>query len=481
MSVGSRLLAACCTNGGLSNTQIPTCPFTTIACEYSETNTFITSSLVFKETQWSTNHPGCQFSQYPIIWSSRSTGDESFNLLNTGSGNARWDLASSTITTGSGGPVVRPGTNIVVAASAQFKFRRCVYNRVSRFRTYRVGSQTSGQTSYTAYGDCCASSAFTYDFDNVVTGPVVNQTTPSSAASYAIDWAGVASERVAGMTLVLTAAGLAAGPWVVEVAGGVLKLTNGAGTTTTYSGLLTAVRTSINAAGFFTATITAQARTPAETQDLKQSKSQPLSTACTHSLYIIDIGDLIAPGSGDGTVPPVRLSASSPFPIQLRFDAAAEGLPNDVAGLESFLRRTWFPKIAVYAGIGGLASVTTSYLGITTANWSTTSGVSTKTQDYLFPGTLLASIQDYNGVCARCGDTCEEGNSLWPGPFNPSNCSGFLDCNGNNVPPPNCDCIAPPGGTGSFSSSAFYSVIPVVVNDMTFTGTQTISGSFKIS
>ena len=481
MSVGGRLLAACCANGGLSNNQIPTCPFTTIACEYSETNTFITSSLVFKLTQWSTNHPGCQFSQYPTEWASRGSGsgsgsEESYNLLNTGSGNARWDLASSTITTGSGGPVVRPGTNTVVAASPQFKFRRCVYNRVSRFRTYRVGSQISGQTSYTAYGDCCASSAFTYDFDNVVTGPVVNQTTPSSAASYTIDWAGVASERVAGMTLVLTAAGLAAGPWVVEVAGGVLKLTNGAGTTTTYSGLLTAVRTSINSAGFFTATITAQARTPAETQDLKQSKSQPLSTACTHSLYIIDIGDLIAPGSGDGTVPPVRLSAGSPFVIQLRFDAAAEGLPNNIAGLESFLRRTWFPKIAAYAGIGGLASVTTSYLGVTTANWSTTSGVSTKTQDYLFAGTLLASIQDYNGVCATCEGSCNIGNSSWPGPFSPSNCQGFLDCNGNQVPPPTCDCI-----TEFFASAAVYTAIPVTVNDMTFTGTQTITGSFQIS
>lgn len=500
MSVGGRLLAACCANGGLSNTQIPTCPFTTIACSYTNTNNFSASGLVYESGRTVTNHPGCPTGSFTTSWDSIASGVNSYSLSNLGTGNARWDLASSTITTGTGGPVVRPGTNTVVAASLQFKFRRCLFNRVSRFRSYSLGSQVGSSTAYTVYGNCCPSSAdsTSYVFDNYVTGTTTNQTTPSSAASYTIDWAGVASERVAGMTLVLTAAGLAAGPWVVEVAGGVLKLTNGAGTTTTYSGLLTAVRTSINAAGFFTATITAQARTPAETQDLKQSKSQPLSTACTHSLYIIDIGDLIAPGSGDGTVPPVRLSAGSPFLIQLRFDAAAEGLPNDVAGLESFLRRTWFPKLVSGGStIGTLESASNSYLGLSN-RWSTTSGSSSQSYNSSSFGTWnntkTLSINEWNLVCASCttgppsgpfenqcydfpGATLDiEGpNGLGPGSWD--GC-GLKDCSGAYIPGDTCPCTF----IGDLLVVASYNTITPVSSDApTFTGVETITGSFQIS
>jgi hypothetical protein len=215
-------------------------------------------------------------------------------------------------------------------------------------------------------------------------------------------------------------------------------------------------------------------------------------------LYIIDIGDLIAPGSGDGTVPPVRLSAGSPFLIQLRFDAVAEGLPNNIAGLESFLRRTWFPKlISGSSTIGTLESASNSYLGLSN-RWSTTSGSSSQSYNSSSFGTWsndrTLSINEWNLVCSSCTTGPPSGpfenqcydftgaiydiegpNGL--GPLSWDGC-GLKDCSGAYLSGNTCPCTF----IGNFLVVASYNTItPVISAAPTFNGVETITGSFQIS
>jgi hypothetical protein len=492
MSVGGRLLASCCANGGLSNNQIPTCPFTTISLQYTNTNTFVTGVMVYVSQIISSDHPGCDFSQFDAFWDSDEGGINSYTLNNVGTGNARWDLVSTTIVSAGAGPVVRPGTNTIIGFAPTYKHRSLTFNRTSRFRSRSNGVNVGGQTTYDA-GGCCSSSVFQFQFDDFVTPPVINETTPNSPATYSLQWVGVASERGVGLTLVLTASGIAAGPWVIEVSGGTLSLTNGSGSTTSHTGLLTTVVTAINAAGFFTATLGLDATTVCETQDLKVSKSNPISTNCTYSLYNIEIGDEIAPGSfhpAAGVGFPTRLFSPAPFFFDLRFNAAAEGLPNNAAGLETFMRRVWFPKLNSTGGVGTLQAVSNSYMGVTGARWSTTAGTSSLTYTANTNDTRGLVVDTYSTVCIGCitgtplpefspCDSFPSASILSDGISPGQTCSDLIDCSGSPLGLFQCDCAGPP--EWSLVRGWVKDQQVTITDAPVYTGTETISGRFELS
>jgi hypothetical protein len=456
--------------------------------------------MVYVSQIKSSDHPGCDFSQFNAFYESDDVGffgvnGNSYTLNNVGTGNARWDLTSSTIVSALAGPVVRPGTNTIIGFAPTYKFRSLTFNRTSRFRSRSNGNNVGGQTTYDA-GGCCSSSVFQFQFDDLVTPPVINETTPNSPASYGIQWVGVASERGVGLTLVLTASGITAGPWVIEVSGGTLSLTNGSGSTTSHTGLLTTVVTAINAAGFFTATLGLHATSDCETQDLKVSKSNPISTSCTYSLYNIDIGDEIAPGSFHPAVGvgfPTRLFSPAPFLFDLRFNAAAEGLPNNAAGLETFMRRVWFPKLNSTGGVSTLQSVSNSYMGVTTARWSTTAGSSSLT--YIAPTATQRqlTVETISTVCIGCitGNPVPQFNpcdsfpfaiqTFFDGisPFPGGNCSDLVDCSGNPLGLFQCDCVGPP--EWQLVRGWVMDQQVTITDAPVYSGNETISGRFELS
>lgn len=490
MTLGGRLLASCCSSG-LSNTQIPTCPFSSISLNYEEENRFITGELVYQEGSATHNYPYADRTQLVMNWNAMGiggpTGPWKYTVVNTSVGSAGWTVGTNSIVTvASGGPIVRPGTNTVVAL-VPYKYRSYTFNKTSALGSYRPGTATGGQITKVAHPTACTGTDFPITFDETVEGALVTfSTTTAAPATGNITWVGACSAVVNGMTLVLTASGISTGPWVVEVTGGTLRLTNGAGVTTTYSGLLTTVRNSINAAGRFTATVTANATSSAETQDLKPLKTNPIGVACTIGVPIAFPGDLIAPGSrvvGNQTGVFTLNNSDS-------FDASTSGLQNDATGLAQYLGAGWYAKLTgSYSGIGGLKSSTGNYFSYNALRWSRTSGVSEFTNDYTLTGNNYIDV-DVNIVCLQCYNNTDPSPSCDFGPLSPGFnnvfigffgstgtfiCSaGWTDCSGNVVE--FCPC-PPPTLPGSFSIET---QTPVSAPTATYTARQRISGRILI-
>lgn len=491
MSVGSRRLAACCANGGLSNNQIPTCPFTTISLNFEEENRFITGDLTYKQSIVTHNYPYAEIYEL-VTWNavgfSGPANAWKYTVVSTSVGAASWTVASSSIVSvGSNGPIVRPGTNTVIAFGP-YKYRSYTFNKTSASRAYTSSLQQGGQITKIANLCACVACDSPQTFDEQIEGPLITSATvPLAPTTATLTWVGVCSNVVTGITLVLTASGISTGPWVVEVTAGTLRLTNGSGVTTTYSGLLTTVRNSINAAGMFTATLIA-ATSDAETQDLKPTKTNPIGIACTIEVPIAFPGDLIAPGS--------RTAGNQTGVFTLgagdAFNASTSGFPNNATGFSSYLGQGWYAKLSLpYSGIGALKSAPTSAYFSLSGNWSRTSGTSEITRDYTLTGST-GTKTDVTIVCFECVSndpfpSCGFGQ-MSPGFLNldvgagsyfnpgPGPCSGWTDCSFGVAE--NCPC--PPSGTVTPFSRWDTTQTPIVVPDIPAIGRQKITGRIVV-
>jgi hypothetical protein len=487
--VGTRRLADCCASP-LPDSQVPTCPFSTIYNDYEVSHDYETPSLVFVRKYVKYNHPGCPRQQWESEYQSRATsGASQYQLNGYDLANARWDVSSDTILTGTNGPVVRPGTNTIVAR-ASFKYREYTFNRTSRIRTYKEGQDTSELDTYFNAPTCCPAGDSQVDFPIIKSPAQTIDLTPSANDWFKISWVGKSTQRVLGFRLTLRAAGAAVGPWRAVVEGGQLKLTNGSGVTTTYTGLLTAVRTSINGAGFFTAFIPTGSPTPvttsAEIQDLKPYKSTLLTVTNEQTcMYIVDVGDEIAPGSQIGGVFPPRLSSlnSSVGPtvvVDLRFDAASSGFPNTADGLLQYMQQTWYAKASGGAPPLGLNWVLFPYpLGFP-PQASLTPGASVTNYAITY-GVKQKDTRDYQVVCAFCNDPgaiCDIPgaqfllSASFPGPE--FNCYGFEDCSGSTV---SNICGCPPAFQAYGTDTLSIEILPAI----SFPAVYSVQGTFKIS
>jgi hypothetical protein len=465
MSVGGRLLAACCS--GLSNNQIPTCPLTNISLSFEETNTAIASGFIFESSFATHNYPYTDRSTWKTGYGSfdfsggPGASFSGYNVLNTSTGNSSYSVTSNSIVTvtGSSGPIVRPGTNIHIV-SVPYKYRSYTFTRTSSSHSYKTGFQNGTITTKLIELCPCVSGFDTpQDFPELIAGPTVTNSNvgPSTAS---LTWVGVCSTLVAGMTLSLTASGIASGPWVIEVSGGQLKLTNGSGASSQFTGTLTSVRSAINAAGFFTSTVAGITTSAAEVQDLKPRKSNPISTNCSYELYIAEPGDRIAPGT--------RITGANDtgcFSLTFGecFDSSVTGFSNDEIGLTQWLTSGWFAKLtgSGYPGFGVLRSApSATYFGFPPTAWKRTSGSSTVIGNLtLSPSPPQITTETVELLCFLCVpifdfSDCGFGIPSF-GYFSLISCSsfgapgGWEDCSGTIVQP--CPAGTEPGSVQQYT------------------------------
>jgi hypothetical protein len=480
MSVGGRLLASCC--GGLSNNQIPTCPLATISLSFEETNTAVAGGLIFDGGFEGFNYPFADRQNWIVGYGTMGAGGlfghSGYNVLNTSIGNSSYSVTSNSIVTvtGSSGPIVRPGTNIHIV-SVPYKYRSYTFTRTSSSHSFKTGFTNGTITTKIAEVCPCPGLDQPQDFPELIAGPTVTNSNVGPATA-SLTWVGVCSTLVAGMTLSLTASGIASGPWVIEVSGGQLKLTNGSGVSSQFTGALTTVRNAINAAGFFTSTVSGITTSAAEVQDLKPRKSNPISTNCSYELYIAEPGDRIAPGT--------RVAGNDTGFFGLgggdSFDAGSTGLSNNEGGLTSWFTSGWFPKLtgSGYPGIGVLRSAPgSSYFSIG-GRWSKTGGSSTVVGNL----TLTPSQSDIftlfeELVCFQCVATLPQDcgfGALVSGYEGPFTCGinfgvpgGWADCNGNVVQP------CPPGTGPAHVKQNVVTSVPAP-SSRPFNPTSTING-----
>jgi hypothetical protein len=486
MSVGGRLLAACCANGGLSNNQIPTCPLATISLSFEETNTAVASGFIFESSFATHNYPFSDRSTWITgygtlgLSSGALPGFSGYNVINTSNGNSSYSVSSNSIVTASNGPIVRPGTNIHIVTVPQYKYRSYTFTRTSSSHIFKSGFQNGTITTELIEACPCVSGFDTpQDFPELIAGPTVTNSNVGPATAN-LTWVGVCSTLVAGMTLSLTASGIASGPWVIEVSGGQLKLTNGSGASSQFTGTLTSVRSAINAAGFFTSTVAGITTSAAEVQDLKPRKSNPISTNCSYELYIAEPGDRIAPGTRI-----VGANDTGCFSLTFGdcFDSNATGLSNDEVGLTQWLTSGWFPKLtgSGYPGIGVLRSApSASYFGFPPTAWKRTSGSSTIVGNLtLSPAPPQITTQTAEILCFLCRpifdfSDCGFGIPSF-GYLSSISCSsfgqvgGWDDCSGTIVQP----C---PQGTEPASLHQFTVTSEPGPSDRAFNPVSTING-----
>lgn len=405
--VGGLQLSSCCTNP-VPNADVPACPFTTMFCEFEERDTFFVSNIIHSSLTFQSNHPGCSLAQSArtVEWNSYDVPGfgiiGSANIEGVATSSASWALSSQVVLNQSNGPIVRPGTNTVIA-TCNYRVRELTFNRTSRIRTATQGVIQSGnETKYGSGGDyayCCDSSDIQVDFPIYTQGTSATTTTPTAVASHTIRWAGVCNQRVVGLSLSRTGASPATNPWTIEVAGGKLRLIDVNGNVTEYSGLLNTVRQAINTAGLFTATNGPIVTANANTTDLLPMRSDPILSGCTKQVLVADVGFPVAPGvpisagyGGQGFI-------SNSNGIQY-FDAAATGLSNDVAGLQAFMAATRYPKLNP-AGGPGIGSFEFFSLGIS-SQWSLTPGTSLRNETI----TATAPSVSRRIVTITCGPDC---------------------------------------------------------------------------
>ena len=276
----------------------------------------------------------------------------------------KWSNFVGYVGTGSG-QVYRKGTASQSGGVA-------IANVTCKFRSYRPtngtfsSSQTlhdwvfSGDVGNYLYKDCCSTTYFE-GYQAFVFEPVgvVNATDSNylPLSTPFIVWIG-ASQRLNGLEIKLTSSGKAAGPWRVvkngEVGSGSLSLTNG---TTTYSfpgvTLLSAVRSSLIATGYFTVVIPTGvirvgANTVANVNDLYEYTEvlDQNGTTCAE-IILIQLNTKIAPSTLQGWQPNANyppkgcgIYSSDPYLYnqeQIRF-VTDIGYKDDESGLTQFIR-----------------------------------------------------------------------------------------------------------------------------------------------
>lgn len=475
--IGGLRLSSCCTNP-VPDAEVPACPFTTLTASFVERSNLSCGGLTFVATTYASNFPHCTYASTPraLSWGAYEvTGDGGVvNATNPGTGlspeqiniqaqctvTAVWNLSSQTIVGGGGGPILRPGTNTVIARCS-WRARRLTFTQGSRTRIKTNGISESGDAipkcvAY-ALGNYCCQPCFDEDtfVPSLVAGPL-QTTTPDVVATHTVQYAPICNQRVVGISLLRTGASPSTDPWTIVVAGGKIRLIDVNGNVTEYSGLINTVRNSINAAGLFTANIGNIVTATASTSDLIPVTLAPGYGSCTKELLIADVGWPVAPGTSN--LPgqdngQAYISSSVGSGSTVYFDSSQSGFPNNIEGLNQFLSATRYPKLSpTGSSFVGQFEFQSTYagafpLGIYPSLWSLTSGASVR--DSTYTGTAFAKIDTTTTI--TCGPVCWENNGQNL-PAN-GNCGSAgeegWDCYGPNegsfVPAPP---FPPPGGPG---------------------------------
>jgi hypothetical protein len=395
-----------------------------------------------------------------------------------------WNLSSDSIVTVATGEYARPTDGAILATSITGKRHEYVFGSPTFVGAYTQMSETTlpGPDLLPTFG-CC--DPVTPPDDIAVWGPGgnVSKSFTVTTPTFTLRYAAVCTVRVPGITLVLTASGAASGPWTVSVSNNELKLTNGSGTTTSYTGTLTATATAINAAGYFTATVGGGVYgSVATAADLKDYVSFPINVSgCSTVAVLVDFGDELTPTScGCGVF---RNTGTSGFAFQTGL-----GFPNTKDGLDAFLASVWYPKNNIFRTSTNpiyymdtqfdflVLSPEVSYLN---ASWELTPGSSVQTNT-LSISSASGSSATYTRI-VYCVDLatypfgCEDPNA--PRPVPPGYCNTFgglacVDCDGSfgvNCGPYESTCCCEHVDTEIFSYAA--RSVPV---------TQTLTGSFRL-
>lgn len=474
MLVGSIRLSACSAAFcDATDVPLPDTPFTTATATYTvETGFSFLSGRIESWTATLSGYPFCTFNSL-WQWKTRLTLTglmftnpvEAWDVASTSTASVTWTNTSSTNVTGSGvtgGSWRRPSDGTILATGIAWKAKEYTFTRTSRTGSHVQYAVTSA--SYLEKYDCCGNSGYA-DFDSLVPGSTASRT-PSTPTSYIMRWAGAATAQVAGLNLTLKTAGVSSSPWFVDVQGGQVVFTDASGNQTTYSGLLSSVATSINAAGKFTAAVPTNVTSAAGTTDLRPFHSVPIgATTCTVGLPLVLVGDVLAPsttGAGFG-----------PFSF-----AANLGYPDTEAGLEQFMRSTWYPKSSsfengtfyyIYGEFDG-------WLTLSTASWSKTPGSSVRTDTQVIPADST-DVTSKELMTARCKTNGE------------SSCAEESDPSCNGTPyvytPYLVDCNGTPYPDGCFPYGTCWCErqqdTTVDYAEVTRTATQTMTGSFVIA
>ena len=507
--IGGLQLASCCANP-VPDADVPAFPFTTLTCNYIERQTFNATYLPVVQETYTSNHPGCQPQSRTVGWYSPAVyffngayGTVASYAVNAvATGQATWTASTVQVLSGVSGPILRAGTDIVIA-SANYRYKRTTFTLASRTRTATNGVVVSGTiTRQAGTQDCCVpEDSVIYTFDIISQGNPVTSSTPAAATSHTVSWVGVCNQQVPGLTLTRTATSPATDPWKIEVVGGVIRLTDVNGNAYEYSGLLNTVRTQITNAGFFSAVNGPIVVTQASTSDLIPVRHDQIREGCAKGLLIADVGHPIAPGVAFGFNGQVSVGSSGGYTEF--FNASSSGYSNSLAGALSWINRSRYPKINVIQPLGTFESTTNSYLGLS-LRWLDIPGSSVITEDQIIPafgpGDDRTDVTDTLS-CVSCVtfpapnpcDPCPPPNNAGTGGVFPLTRTlnfcpdrievGFSDCTGgivDDICGSDCNGLTPdPYLTVCVSRTT--EVTPLVTEDLAYPLTQRMTGSLTFS
>lgn len=299
MFVGASRLFPCdeatCDGGEI---EPPDIPFTSGTAVSTVTTTGSGSLVKLDCIKWRSSGSNCceTSSDNPCYADCNSGGWKEIQVSSVSSTNVTYSPAAPTIQTGSGGKFYRPSDDVLLVQNIDWRAKSYVFTGSGG------GSYTSENEYYTSETiDQCACEACIpteFAWPNIGPGPPVTYSLAGS--SFSLRYLAVARYNVNGISLTPTGTGVAQGLWTIKATGGQIVLESESGLTFSYSGTLTAVRNQIQAAGYFTATISASVvvvggSTNAKTSDLVEFTVETYSsTAC---LPIVLAGTHLAPSS----------------------------------------------------------------------------------------------------------------------------------------------------------------------------------------
>lgn len=263
-------------------------------------------------------------------------------------GEATWttftQVAVQTVSGASGGKYYRPGTattsgGVVIAQNLTCKFR--IYEANPNTASTIITSQ--GEVSRVT--DCTFCGTYTTgDCNTYVVGPgslsapevVTTGRTGSSTFSYPstlanppkirVRWL-AATQRVVGLELTLTAAGIALGEWVVTKGPSGLTLSCSTVTlvyppTSKITPASTGVRAQIQATGYFTAVADSTVTTNAEVRDLQEMSEYLTGNADCVELVLVPLNSIAAPSS-------IYFIKPTPAPAEIKYLGFDAGFDRD--------------------------------------------------------------------------------------------------------------------------------------------------------
>jgi len=477
------------------NVDVPSRTFTSITANVIATTTFASGNLEYLFYTTKFNGLGCTggdsrwyattlYDPYNFIdiksWITSSVSKTKV-VWTYDPGSVNTQLPTG-ITSG-GGIYYRPGSTTMLASGISYKQNKYGFTRSLSEGDYvqHTTSTIPGAGTDTSWA-CCAPEIPGPDVEIISPGATVSKTinTASISPMYIL-YLGVSTNVVYGMTLQLKSAGVANSPWTVKVEGGSIIFIDKNGTTTTYSGTLTAARTAINAAGNFTAVIgtniTATAGvTNANVSDLLPFLSHPLTvTTCTTGLPLVKPGTELAPSStGCGIYRVATTAAKFAFTTGL-------GFPDTKAGLDLFLNSSWFPKNSFFqdGGVNTFWYYTSNefdYYVISpdSSLFLLTGGPSVQTK-------VITVTENSNQTDVYTGTTtCGNGDPFNPCPPQPQ-CNSFVIDSCFNIctgaPLSSCSIGIPYEGCCG-CTNLVTTVVPGSSRNLT--ATQTLTGSFSV-